>query len=123
MQAPDGFRKWRFYWFECPACSHRAPRAYANVSAASHPTRILWRFWCEGCGAYSTFERPLVPTLNALFLLLIVGPAGFVFLYKLFLSGLALASVIAAVLIVAVLYPLILLALTRWTHRYVRVVP
>jgi hypothetical protein len=123
VQAPEGFRKWRFYWFECPACRQARSRAYANASLGQNPARVRWRFWCEDCGTYSTFERPIVPALNALFLLLVVGPLGFLFLYRTFLGGLTVTSVLAAVVTVAVIYPLIFFMLTRWTHRYVRVVP
>lgn len=121
MDTPAGFKRWRFHWFECPTCGHRASRAYANVSAARNPTRMVWRFWCERCGAYATLSRPMMPTIVAGVILLFVGPAAFVVLYRALLAGLPFEWLVVVFGAFWVVYPLIFLALTRCTYRYVPV--
>lgn len=119
MNIPTGFRKWRFHWFECPTCEHRAYRTWAHVSAGREPTRIVWRFWCERCGAYATLGRPAMPTIAAGVILLLVGPVAFAVLYKALLAGLRFEWLVLVFACFWVAYPLIFVALTRLTYRYV----
>jgi hypothetical protein len=119
MPIPTGFRKWRFHWFECPACRHRAWQTFANVSAAREPVRMVWRFWCERCGAFATLQRPMMPTVAALLILFLVGPAAFAVIYRLLLSGLRFEWLVLAFGAFWIVSPLILLAITRWAYKYV----
>jgi len=121
MAIPAGFKKWRFHWFECPACGHHDWRAWANVSMAREPLRIAWRFWCERCGAYSTLRQPMIPSWTAAAILLLVGPIAFVFIYRAMLAGLPFEWLVVVFGAVWVTYPLIFLAVTRWLYRYVPV--
>lgn len=118
MDAPAGYRRWRFHWFECPSCGHRASRAFANVSTARAPLRIAWRFWCERCGAYSALERPMMPSIGALIILLLVGPVAFVIIYRALLAGLPFQWLVVIFGVIWIAQPLVLLAITRWTYRY-----
>ena len=118
MDVPSGFKRWRFHWFECPACGHRASRAFANVSVARMPIRVVWRFWCERCGAYSALERPMMPSIGAAIILLLVGPIAFAILYRALLAGLPFQWLVAIFGAIWIAQPLVLLAITRWTYRY-----
>lgn len=119
MDAPSGFRRWRFHWFECPACGHRDWRAFAHVSAAKDPLRIVWRYWCPRCGAYSALRQPSMPSYVAGAILLFVGPVSFVFLYRAMLAGLGFELTVLLFAAFWVSYPLVFLALTRALYRYV----
>lgn len=119
MHAPPGFRRWRFHWFECPACGHRAYRAFANVAMGREPTRIVWRFWCERCGTYSTLAKPMMPSYVAAALLLFVGPVSFVFIYRAVLAGLRFEWLVLIFGAFWIAQPLVLLAITRFIYRYV----
>ncbi|MEA3193292.1 MAG: hypothetical protein QOD26_1625 [Betaproteobacteria bacterium] len=119
MDTPKGFRKWRFHWFECPACQHRAYRVWANVSVGRQPTRMVWRFWCERCGAYCTLRQPMMPSWTAAAILLLVGPIAFVFIYRAMLAGLSFEWLVLLFGVVWISYPLVFLAITRWAYRYV----
>jgi hypothetical protein len=119
MEVPSGFKRWRFHWFECPGCGHRASRAFANVSMAREPVRMVWRFWCEGCGALSTLSRPMMPSINALIILFLLGPIGFVILYRALLAGLPFEWLVTIFGVLWIVQPLVFLAITRWAYRYV----
>jgi len=123
MEVPAGYKRWRFHWFECPACGHRASRAFANVSMARAPMRIVWRFWCERCAAYSALKRPLMPAVSAALVLFFVGPITFVILHRALLAGLAFEWLVLLFAAFWVSYPLVFLALTRCIYRYVPLVP
>jgi hypothetical protein len=116
---PAGFRKWRFHWFECPACRHRAWQTFANVSAARNPTRMVWRFWCERCGGYAMLASPMMPTVAASLMLLLVGPIAFVFVYRALLAGLRFEWLVLIWGGFWIAYPLLFLAITRWLYKYV----
>ena len=118
MDIPAGFKRWRFHWFECPACRHRDWRAFASVSLARQPVRMLWRFWCERCGAFATLSRPMMPSVNALLILLLVGPIAFVILYRALLAGLPFEWLVAIFGVIWIAQPLVLLGMTRYTYRY-----
>lgn len=121
MDAPAGFQKWRFHWFACPNCGHRSFRTHAKVSAAANPARLLWRFWCERCGAYSTLK---LPYLNAVLALLVLGPTMFVVLYSVLAGSLFNLPFFWALVFCAAFAaasPLVGCALTRLTNRYVRI--
>lgn len=118
MDIPPGFKRWRFHWFECPACGHRASRAFANVSAARAPARIAWRFWCEGCGAFATLKQPMMPGIAAGLVFLFVGPVAFVALHRGLLAGLTFPWLVLVFAAFWIFYPLVFLAITRWTYRY-----
>ena len=114
---PAGFRKWRCHWFECPACRHRAWQTFAHVSAARKPARMVWRFWCERCGAYSTLASPVMPTIAALTMLFLVGPIAFVVLYRSLIAGLRFEWLVLVFGLIWVVQPLVFLAFTR-AYRY-----
>lgn len=116
---PAGFRKWRFHWFECPACGHRAYRTFANVAVTRRPPRMLWRFWCERCGAYASLKEPRMPGIAALLILFLVGPVAFVIVYRALLAGFRFEALVLAFGAVWMLYPLVFLAITRWVYKYV----
>ena len=119
MNIPAGFKRWRCHWFECPTCGHRDYRAWSNVTLARKPVRMLWRFWCERCGAYAALEQPLMPTLNALVMLFLLGPIAFVILYRGLLGGLSFEWLVAIFGAVWLVQPLVFLAFTKWLYRYV----
>src|SRR5262245_19164632 len=119
MPIPTGFRKWRFHWFECPTCRQHSWQTFANVSVGREPTRMVWRFWCERCGAYSTLAKPMMPSYVAALLLLLVGPISFVLIYRAMLSGLRFEWLVAIFGVIWIAQPLIFLATTRWLYRYV----
>ena len=119
MAIPAGFRKWRFHWFECPACRHRAWQTFASVSVGRQPTRLVWRFWCERCGAYSTLKQPMLPTIAALVILFLVGPVAFAVVYRSLLAGLRFEWLVLLFAAFWVTYPLLFLAITRWGYKYV----
>ena len=119
MDIPSGFRRWRFHWFECPACGHRDWRAFANVGVARQPARMVWRFWCERCGAYSTLQQPMMPSINALVILFLLGPIAFVILYRALLAGLPFEWLVAIFGAVWIAQPLVFLAITKLAYRYV----
>ena len=119
MHAPSGFRRWRFHWFECPACGHRAPRAFANVTAARAPLRIAWRFWCERCSSYAALKDPRMPHVLAALIFLFIGPLSFVFVYRAMLAGLRFEWLVLIFAAFWVAQPLLLLAITRFIYRYV----
>jgi len=116
---PAGFRKWRFHWFECPACRHRAWQTFANVSVSPKPPRMTWRFWCERCGAYSALLQPMMPSIAAALILLFIGPIAFVFIYRALLAGLPFEWLVAIFGAFWITQPLITLAITRWAYTYV----
>ena len=119
MDIPAGFKRWRFHWFECPACGHRANRAFAHVGMARRPLRLVTRFWCERCGAYSVLQQPMMPTINALILLFLVGPIAFVILYRAMLAGLPFEWLVTIFGAVWLVQPLVFFAITKWMYRYV----
>jgi hypothetical protein len=119
MSIPSGFRKWRFHWFECPSCGHRDWRAWANVSMAREPVRIACSFWCERCGAFSTLQQPMMPTINASVMLFLLGPIAFVILYRGLATGLPFEWLVAIFGVVWLVQPLVFLAFTKWLYRYV----
>lgn len=119
MDIPAGFKRWRFHWFECPACRHRDWRAFAHVSLARQPPRMVWRFWCERCGAYATLAKPLMPSISAALMLLLIGPIAFLVIYRALLAGVSFEWLVTIFGIFWVAQPLVWLALTRWTYRYV----
>jgi hypothetical protein len=119
MDIPAGFKRWRFHWFECPACGHRDWRAFANVTMARQPLRLIWRFWCERCGTYSSLQQPMLPSYMAGVIFLLVGPVSFFFIYRAMLSGLSFESLVLLFGAVWIVQPLVLLGLTRWLYRYV----
>jgi hypothetical protein len=118
MDAPTGFKRWRFHWFECPACGHRATRSFAEVRMVRAPTRIVWRFWCERCGAFAALKQPMMPAMAAGLILLFVGPVAFVALYRGLLAGLTFPWLVVVFAAFWILYPLVFLAITRYTYRY-----
>jgi hypothetical protein len=118
MDTPPGFKRWRFHWFECPACGHRDWRAWANVSVARQPARIVWRFWCERCGAFSTLKQPIMPSITAALIFLLVGPIAFLIIYRALLAGLRFEWLVLVFAAIWVAQPLVLLAITRYTYRY-----
>ena len=119
MNIPAGFKRWRCHWFECPGCGHHDYRAFANVGMAREPLRMVWRFWCERCGAYSTLQQPMLPTINALVLLFLLGPIAFVIVYRGLLAGLPFEWLVAIFGAVWLIQPLVFLAFTKWLYRYV----
>ena len=116
---PAGFRKWRFHWFQCPACAQRSWQTFANVSAAREPVRMVWRFWCERCGAVATLQRPMMPTVAALLILFLVGPIAFAVIYRLLLSGLRFEWLVLVFGAFWIASPLVWLAITRWVYKYI----
>jgi hypothetical protein len=118
MDVPAGYKRWRFHWFECPSCGHRASRAFAEVSMAREPMRIVWRFWCERCGAFAALKQPMMPGVAAALILLFVGPIAFVALYRGLLAGLSFPWLVLVFAAFWILYPLVFLAITRYTYRY-----
>lgn len=123
MDTPAGYRRWRFHWFECPTCGHRAYRAWANVSVAREPTRMVWRFWCERCAGYATLKQPMLPAIAAALVFLFVGPVAFAVLYKALLAGLRFEWLVLVFAAFWVSYPLVFLAITRCLYRYLPVAP
>src|SRR5262245_44698255 len=119
MDIPAGFKRWRFHWFECPACGHRATRTFASVSLARRPLRMIWRFWCERCGAYSTPAKPMMPTIAAALVLLFIGPVAFVFVSQAMSAGVRFEWLVVIFAVFWVAQPFVLLAITRWMYRYV----
>jgi hypothetical protein len=119
MNVPAGFKRWRFHWFECPACGHRDWRAFANVTMAQEPRRLVWRFWCERCGAYSTLAQPAMPTLAAAIVLLFVGPVALAFVWWGLRAGVGFEWLVILFAAFWLAYPLVFLAVTRWAYRYV----
>ena len=119
MHAPPGFRRWRFHWFECSACGHRAPRAFANATMARAPLRIAWRFWCERCGSYSAPAKPMMPKLVAAIALLFIGPLAFAAIYHAISAGLRFEWLVLIFAAFWMVQPLLLLASTRLIYRYV----
>ena len=77
------------------------------------------RAWCERCGAFSTLQRPIMPTVAALLLLFLVGPISFAVVYRLLLSGLRFEWLVLAFGAFWIVSPLVLLAITRWAYKYV----
>ena len=75
MDIPAGFKRWRFHWFECPACRHRDWRTFARVGMTRQPVGIVYRFWCERCGAFAALARPMLPSLLAALIFLLITPA------------------------------------------------
>lgn len=120
---PAGFRKWRFHWFECPACAQRSWQTFAKVSAAREPVRMVWRFWCQRCGAYSMLAQPKMPGIAAAAMLILVGPVAFTILYRSLLAGLRFEWLVLIFGAVWIVCPLILLAITRWGYKYVAAPP
>jgi len=86
---------------------------------AREPTRIVWRFWCERCGAYASLRQPMMPTINALVILFLLGPIAFAILYRALLAGLSFEGLVAIFGVVWLVQPLIFLAITRLAYRYV----
>ena len=119
MDVPSGFKRWRFHWFECPACGHRSWRAFANVSVARNPANMVWRYWCERCGAYSKLKEPKTSIWAAAAVLLFVGPLGFVFIYRAMLAGLGFEWLVLLFGAVWVLSPLVVLAATWLLYKFV----
>jgi hypothetical protein len=119
MTIPAGFKRWRCHWFECPTCGHRDWRAWSNVTMTRQPVGILWRFWCERCGAFATLSQPKMPSINALVLLLLIGPVGFFVLYRALLAGLPFEWLVVIFGAVWLVQPLVFLAITKWAYRYV----
>lgn len=119
MNTPAGFRKWRCHWFECPACGHHDWRAWANVSMARDPTRIVWRYWCERCGAYSGLKQPKMPHIMAALIFLLIGPVSFAVIYRAMLAGLGFEWLVLLFGAFWIVQPLVILAFTRWLYRYV----
>ena len=116
---PAGFRKWRFHWFECPACRQHSWQTFASVSLARQPMRLVWRFWSERCGAYAALHQPKMPTIAAAAILLLVGPIAFAVVYRSLLAGLRFEWLVLIFGAFWIVSPLILLAITRWGYRYV----
>jgi hypothetical protein len=119
MDIPAGFRRWRFHWFECPACGHRDWRAYASASMARDPLRVVWRYWCERCGAFSALKQPMMPHLAAALVFLFIGPIAFVFVYRAMLAGLRFEWLVLIFAVFWIAQPLVILAITRGMFRYV----
>ena len=119
MDIPAGFKRWRFHWFQCPACRHHDWKAFVNVGTTREPLRIVYRFWCERCGSYSALQQPMMATLNALVILFLVGPIAFVILYRALLAGLPFEWLVAIFGAVWLVQPLVFLAMTKWAYRYV----
>lgn len=119
MPIPSGFRKWRFHWFECPACGQRSWQTFAHVRMTREPVRLVWRFWCRHCGAYATLAKPMMPSVAAALMFLLIGPVAFVFIYRAMLAGWRFESLVVIFGAVWLAQPLIVLAMTRWAYRYV----
>ena len=119
MDIPSGFKRWRFHWFECPACGHRDWRTHAQVSAARQPLRIVWRYWCERCGAYSGLSQPKMPHFMAGLMLLLVGPVSFAFIYRAMAAGMGFEWLVLLFGAFWIVQPLVILAVTRLLYRYV----
>lgn len=119
MDIPAGFKRWRFHWFECPACRHRDWRTFARVGMTRQPVGIVYRFWCERCGAFAALARPMLPSLLAALIFLLIGPLSFVLIYRAMLSGLRFEWLVAIFGVMWIAQPLVLLAFTRWLYRYV----
>ena len=119
MDIPAGFKRWRFHWFECPACRHRDWRTFARVGMTRQPARMVYRYWCERCGAFAALARPMLPSLLAALIFLLVGPLSFVLIYRAMLSGLRFEWLVAIFGAIQIAQPLVLLAFTRWLYRYV----
>ena len=118
MDIPPGFKRWRFHWFECPACGHRDWRAFVSVGMTRKPARILHRYWCERCGAHATLAKPMMPSYAAALVFLLVGPVSFLFIYRAMLSGVRFEWLVAIFGAVWIAQPLVFLAFTRWLYRY-----
>lgn len=119
MDVPSGFKRWRCHWFECPACGHRDWRAFANVGMTRQPLRMVWRYWCERCGAYSGLKQPKMPQVMAALIFLFIGPLSFVFVYRAMLAGLGFEWLVLLFGGFWIVLPLVILALTRCLYRYV----
>ena len=119
MDIPAGFKRWRFHWFECPSCRHRGWQTFANVGMAREPVRIVWRFWCERCGAFATLAKPLMPTWLALAILFFIGPISFGVVYRAMLAGLRFEWLVLIFGAFWIASPLFLAVATRWAYRYV----
>jgi hypothetical protein len=115
VNTPSGFKTWRLYWFQCPACGHRSFRSHAKVGASDNPTRILWRFWCERCAAYSTLKYPY---LNATFAW-VFAVAIFLALYNAILAfEISLLWALLICVVVGAILHLLAGGLTRLTNTY-----
>lgn len=119
MDIPAGFKRWRFHWFQCPSCGHRDWKTFASVGIAREPARMVWRFWCERCGAFATLAKPMMPSWLAAAIFLFIGPVSFVFIYRAMLAGLRFEWLVLLFGAFWVAQPLIILATTRWLYRYV----
>jgi len=119
MDLPTGFKRWRFHWFECPACGHRDWRAFANVSVTRQPPRMVWRFWCERCGAYASIRKSALPGIATLLVFLFVGPVAAIFIYRALAAGLGFESLVLMFGAFWVTYPLLFFAISRWLYRSV----
>jgi len=118
MDIPSGFKRWRFHWFECPACGHRDWRAFSNVVTVRESPYLAWRFWCERCGAYSKPAKPMMPMIVGAVVLFLVGPLSFVFIYRAMLAGLGFEWLVLLFGALWVTSPLAVLALTWLTYKY-----
>ena len=119
MPIPAGYRKWRYHWFECPACRHRAWQTFASVALTRKPPRMVWRFWCERCGAHAALKQPMLPAVAALLILFLVGPVAFAVLYRSLLAGLRFEWLVLVFGAFWIVSPLIFMAMTRWGYEYV----
>lgn len=119
MDLPTGFKRWRFHWFECPACGHRSWRAFSNVVTSRARPHMVWRFWCERCGAYSTLKEPKMAAAVAAAVLLLVGPLSFVFLYRAMAAGLGFEWLVLLFGAIWITSPLAILAMTWLMYKFV----
>jgi hypothetical protein len=119
MNVPSGFRRWRFHWFECPACSHRSWRAFSNIVKLRERPYMAWRFWCERCGAFSRPANPMLPVYVGAVTLLFVGPVAFAFVYRAMLAGLGFEWLVLLFGALWVASPLAVLAMTWLTYKFV----
>ena len=119
MNIPSGFKRWRFHWFECPACAHRSWRAFSNVVTLRERPYMAWRFWCERCGAFSRPANPMLPVYVGAVTLFFVGPVAFTFIYRAMLAGLGFEWLVLLFGALWVASPLAVLAMTWLTYKYV----
>lgn len=119
MDVPRGFKRWRFHWFGCPACGHRSHRAFTSVGMTRQPLGIVWRFWCERCGAFSALKEPRMAHLTGALIFLFIGPLSFLFLYRGMAAGLGFEWLVLLFGLFWISQPLVILGLTRWLYRYV----
>ena len=119
MDVPAGYKRWRFHWFDCPACGHRDWRTFASIRVAREPVRMDWRYWCDRCATRSTLKQPLLPSLTGALILLLVGPVAFFVIYRAMLAGLRFEWLVIVFAAIWLAQPLVLLGITRWLYRYV----